>query len=198
MKLLFFDTETSDITPGSICELSYIIADIDKKQLYGRNFFFAVDKVSKGAFDVHGLSVEKLKELSNGKRFCDFAKEIYKDFANADVLIGHNVNFDIRYIDTEFDRVGMTAPNKETFDSMKFYTNICNIKKNGRTKWPKLEEVIKFLEIDNSKIETFCNKVFNGCSGFHDSRFDIAGTYLIVVEAVKKGYLEKGYFSGRN
>lgn len=195
MKLLFFDTETSDIIPGSICELSYIIADTDKKQLYGKNFFFTVEKVSEGAFKTHGLSVEKLKELSGGKIFKDFAKEIFRDFSAADYLIGHNVNFDIRYINTEFDRIGQVLPDTKTFDSMKFYTNICNIIKNGRVKWPKLEEVVNFLGIETSQIESFCNKIFKGCVSYHDSRFDISGTYLIVQEAFKKGYLEKGHFS---
>ena len=27
MKLLFFDTETTSIKPGSICQLSYILVD---------------------------------------------------------------------------------------------------------------------------------------------------------------------------
>ena len=31
MKLLFFDTETTSIKPGNICQLSYIIVDTSTK-----------------------------------------------------------------------------------------------------------------------------------------------------------------------
>lgn len=40
MKLLFFDTETTGIKPGSICQLSYILIDTSTKPqtTMGKNF----------------------------------------------------------------------------------------------------------------------------------------------------------------
>lgn len=99
MKLLVFDTETTSLKPGQICQLSYITIDSSTKpqKTTGHNFFFAVEEVDPAAEAVHGFSAEKLYELSNGKYFEDSIEEFLKDFEEADFLIGHNVNFDIRF-----------------------------------------------------------------------------------------------------
>lgn len=47
MKLLFFDTETTSVRPGHICQLSYITVDTSTKPqtTTGKNFFFTVDEM---------------------------------------------------------------------------------------------------------------------------------------------------------
>ena len=82
MKLLFFDTETTGIKPGNICQLSYITVDTSTKPqtTTGHNFFFTVEDVEPSAEAVHGFSVEKLYELSNGMYFDDLVDEFYNDF----------------------------------------------------------------------------------------------------------------------
>ena len=44
MKLLFFDTETTSVKPGHICQLSYITVDTTTKPqtTIGKNFFFVI------------------------------------------------------------------------------------------------------------------------------------------------------------
>ena len=66
MKLLFFDTETTNIRPGSICQLSYIVVDssVKPQKTLGKNFFFTVEEMSPEAEAVHGFSLEKLYTLS--------------------------------------------------------------------------------------------------------------------------------------
>ena len=70
MKLLFFDTETTSIKPGSICQLSYITVDASTKPQVttGKNFFFTVDEMDPSAQEIHGFSLEKLYELSKGHK----------------------------------------------------------------------------------------------------------------------------------
>lgn len=94
MKLLFFDTETTSVKPGSICQLSYITVDASVKPQIttGKNFFFTVDEMDPSAQEIHGFSLEKLYELSNGQYFEDLVPEFIQDFEEADFLIGHNVN----------------------------------------------------------------------------------------------------------
>lgn len=103
MKLLFFDTETTSIKPGSICQLSYITVDASTKPQIttGKNFFFTVDEMDPSAQEIHGFSLEKLYELSNGQYFEDLVPEFLNDFMTADFLIGHNVNFDVRFLKHE-------------------------------------------------------------------------------------------------
>ena len=57
MKLLFFDTETTSVKPGHICQLSYITVDTTTKpqRTIGKNFFFTVDEMDPGAEEVHGF-----------------------------------------------------------------------------------------------------------------------------------------------
>ena len=58
--VLYFDTETTGLYPGEICQLSYIMQD--KGGVSAKNFYFAVDFVEYGALKVHGLTAEKLNE----------------------------------------------------------------------------------------------------------------------------------------
>ena len=198
MKLLFFDTETTSIKPGSICQLSYITVDASVKPQVttGKNFFFTVDEMEPSAEEIHGFSLEKLYELSNGQYFEDLVPDFYDDFVNADFLIGHNVNFDVRFLKHELISLGEDFNPKNVFCTMAYYRDICKIKKaNGEIKNPKLSEVIDWLNISAEKIAETSEKLFEGSGNYHDARFDTAATYLTVIEGLKKGYFPKGYFS---
>ena len=48
MKIIVFDTEATDLTPGQICQLSYLM--IDGGSVTGKNLFFTVDDMSEGAY----------------------------------------------------------------------------------------------------------------------------------------------------
>ncbi|MBE6062420.1 MAG: 3'-5' exonuclease [Clostridium butyricum] len=198
MKLLFFDTETTSIKPGSICQLSYITVDASAKPQIttGRNFFFTVEEMDPSAEQVHGFSLEKLYQLSEGQYFEDLVMDFIDDFKNADFIIGHNVNFDIRFLKHELDLLGDDFTPKNTFCTMAYYKNICKIcKPNGDIKNPKLAEVIEWLNISEKRISDTADRLFEGSGNYHDARFDTAATYLTVIEGLKKGYLPKGYFS---
>ena len=198
MKLLFFDTETTSIKPGSICQLSYITVDASVKPQVttGKNFFFTVDEMEPSAEEIHGFSLEKLYELSNGQYFEDLVPDFYDDFVNADFLIGHNVNFDVRFLKHELISLGEDFNAKNVFCTMAYYRDICKIKKaNGEIKNPKLSEVIDWLNISAERITETSEKLFEGSGNYHDARFDTAATYLTVIEGLKKGYFPKGYFS---
>ncbi|MGL4848945.1 MAG: 3'-5' exonuclease [Clostridium sp.] len=198
MKLLFFDTETTSIRPGHICQLSYITVDTSTKPqtTVGKNFFFTVEEMDAGAQAVHGFSLEKLYELSNGMYFEDSVGEFVDDFFEADYVIGHNVNFDIKFMQSELLPMGAHYVPKDTFCTMNYYKDICKIlKPNGTYKNPKLEEVVKFLGITNDQIEAKANALFEGSGNYHDARFDTAATYLLVIEGLKKKVIPHGYFT---
>ncbi|MGL5151352.1 MAG: 3'-5' exonuclease [Clostridium sp.] len=198
MKLLFFDTETTSIKPGHICQLSYILVDASVKPQVttGKNFFFTVDEMDAGAEQVHGFSLEKLYELSNGSYFEDTVWDFIQDFVDADFVIGHNVNFDIRFLKHELEGLGEDFTPKNIFCTMAYYKNICKIlKANGDIKNPKLEEVIKYLNITKEHITKKSDELFEGSGDYHDARFDTAATYLTVIEGMKKGLIPAGYFS---
>lgn len=198
MKLLFFDTETTSIKPGSICQLSYITVDASVKPQVttGKNFFFTVDEMDPSAQEVHGFSLEKLYELSNGQYFEDLVEEFITDFKEADFIIGHNVNFDIRFLKHELLMLGEDFTPKNVFCTMAYYKDICRIPKaNGEIKNPKLSEVIDWLNISSAQISQTSERLFEGSGNYHDARFDTSATYLLVIEGLKKGYFPRNYFS---
>ena len=183
--ILYLDTETTGLYPGQVCQLSYIMQT--KEETTAKNFFFTVDYVEYGAQQVHGLSVEKLKKLSNGLRFRDCIDEIKCDFERADLIIAHNFNFDYMFLSTEFNRQLLDLPIKQSFCSMKSMTPICKIlKSNGKSfKYPKLNEMCKFYEISDSQIEKCAVKLFGDTGEFHDARFDTTSVYLSINEGFK-------------
>lgn len=198
MNIIFFDTETTGLKPGNICQLSYILVntDVSPNSTIGKNFFFTVDYIEPSAEKVHGFSVEDLNKLSSGKHFKDRLKEFFTDFQNADILIGHNVNFDIKFLLSELETCGKCINPSHIFCTMKYYKDICNLKNSrNELKAPKLKEVVKFLNIEESYIKSFSKKLFKENGSFHDARFDATATYLLVREGIKKGYIPPKYFS---
>ena len=198
MKLLIFDTETTSIKPGHICQLSYIPIDASTKpqQTIGKNYFFTVDEMDPAAEAVHGFSLEKLYDLSNGQYIEDLTEEFINDFSEADFVIGHNVNFDVRFLKLELEAMGIDYEPKNMFCTMQYYRDICKIlRPSGDYKNPKLEEVINFLGITKDQISSKADELFQGSGDYHDARFDTAATYLLIIEGLKKGYIPRGYFS---
>lgn len=189
MRTVIFDTETTDINPGNICQIAYIVIDNGIK---ARNFYFEVDKMSPSAERVHGLSLDKLKELSERKRFKDHIDEIQRDFSNVDIIVGHNVSFDIKFLKEEFKRYNKYFYYKREFCTMKHFTNICKIKKNdGKYKYPRLEELINFLGISDNEIEAKTSELFSVTSNdYHDARYDTVAAYLCLLRAKKMNLLD--------
>ena len=73
------------------------------KTTTAKNFFFAVNYIEPSAIAVHGFTPEKLAILSDGKTFSSEADEIYDDFLSADLIVAHNVKFDIGFLIAEFN-----------------------------------------------------------------------------------------------
>ena len=193
-KTLIFDTETSGLRPGNICQLSYLL--IEGNKIQGKNHYFKVDYVEPGAENIHGLSVEKLLVLSDEKDFKDKFSLVEADFNRADLLVGHNISFDLNFLISEYQRAGQGFNLKDTFCTMKYFTNICRIEHwNGRGyKWPKLEELTNFLQISHSDIIKVTEEIFSSSDiGYHDARFDTVATYLSYLEGIKRGFIKRGY-----
>lgn len=178
--ILFFDTETSGLRPGQICQLSYIMQDTEKT--LAKNFYFTVDNIEHSAFLVHGLSVQKLLNLSAGKRFCEFLNEIKNDFESADLVVSHNTAFDFSFMRAEYERLGEIFNVRQAFCSMKNMTPVCKLAKSKGEgyKYPKLVELCSFFGITEMEISITSKKLFGESADFHDARFDTTAVYLVV------------------
>ena len=182
--ILYLDSETTGLRPGQICQLSYIMQSKDK--VYAKNYFFTVDNVEYSAYLVHGFSVDRLKVLSNQKRFEDYIEEIAKDLESAGVVVTHNTSFDFMFLRAEFERCNHQLCIKEQFCSMKNSTAICKLK--GRRegyKYPKLSELMSHFGISDLDIKTTSKKLFCDEADYHDARFDTTAVYLATNYAIE-------------
>lgn len=189
--IIFFDTETSGLYPGQICQLSYVSEGAEG--INAKNFYFSVDSVEYGAYRVHGLSKEKLEILSEGRRFCDRAEEIYADFTAADIVVAHNAPFDISFLGAEFKRAGYDFKPKETFCSMRKTAKFCKIPRSCSQgyKYPKLSELCSHYGVSDVDVYFETQDLFGHADGFHDARFDTVAMYLAVKKAMKEGDVVK-------
>ena len=187
MRKVYFDTETTDLTPGQIAQLSYIIED-DSTFVEAKNMFFTVDKMTSGAEGTHGMSVDFLAEASNGMTILDRLPEIAKDF-NGSTIIAHNVAFDTKFLSMEFWRGKTEFSPQNTECTMKFFTSILKLPKyNGRGyKYPKLCEVMDYLKVDSDKVAAFVPKIFTNLAdaplknvSFHDATFDTVAMWVCI------------------
>ncbi|MDR3262843.1 MAG: 3'-5' exonuclease [Clostridiales bacterium] len=186
MSYLYFDTETTSLIPGQICQLAYIIDE--GSAVHAKNFFFTVDAVDPGSYRVHKLSIERLAELSGGRRFKDDAEEIHTDFASADIITAHNFRFDYKFIAREFERIETPFRYKQSFCTMKHFISRCKLGGTGRNayKYPKLSEVGEFLKIDGGEIASLTADIFlEPTAAAHDARYDTVLMYLCVKKALQ-------------
>lgn len=192
MKILYFDTETTGLNVGrtidgrnygNICQLSYVI--LENGNITPKNFFFKVDYIEPSASAVTGLTPEKLAILSNGRVFADDADEIHYDFADADFIVAHNFQFDNKFMEAEFSRLGLRFEYKSAICSMKSTRDFLRIPGFRGYKMPSLAELGAFFGIKDNEVVLKTQELYNSKSIAHDSRFDTVKLMLAVEEAKK-------------
>ena len=189
MNYLFLDTETTGFQPGQIAQLSYIVTDEQLAFKKAVNHFFMVDDMPKQASDVHGFTLERLKELSKGNVFKNVSNEVHKDLQDNKLVI-HNSDFDMRFLRAEMKRCNVEVSPKDIFCTMKHFTPICKLPGKRGYKWPKLAELMEYLKIEPEIALTVAKEFYgSGDIGFHDARFDTAGLFLCYRRALMGKYL---------
>lgn len=181
--ILYFDTETTGLRPGNICQLSYVMQD--KEKVTPKNFFFTVDFVEAGAQAVHGFSVDFLRNASNGKRFFDYLEEIKSDFENADLVVSHNTAFDFMFLGEEFARLDEALYIKDHLCSMKKSTPLLALRRSNSAgyKYPKLSELCQYFDISDDAVSKKVKEFYGENTSFHDARFDTVAVYLCLNES---------------
>tara|TARA_B100000508_G_scaffold133456_1_gene123325 strand:+ start:550 stop:1197 length:648 start_codon:yes stop_codon:yes gene_type:complete len=169
MKIIVFDTETNGLIPRNmdivtenleflpyIVQLSYILFDTDSmKILVEHDFIIRLPddvEISERCVEVHGIS----KEMStiNGISINDALTNFEICLKRADVVIGHNITFDVNMIAVESLRnkinVRKEFMNTINYCTMKRTVNLCKIiaiNKNNEEyyKYPTLTQLHEHL-----------------------------------------------------
>lgn len=182
MRVLVFDTETTGlpqskiISPDTlklwphIVQFSYVIYDTDANDIVvSSDDIVKVEEgivISEGSIELHGIT----KEISQTKG-CKISKSInifFKYLKKVDILVGHNIEFDIQMLKVELLRLiySESLPDEKSrkyknylydltnfeniYCTMKNSIELCSIKvldKFGKeyNKYPKLIELHKYL-----------------------------------------------------
>lgn len=178
MLACIFDTETTGILDyrapitadhqPDVVQLCAWLAD--KERVYTKiNILVHADtEIPEGAYEVHRIDRELTKKVGVSRlRAC----QIMHSFAQkADLLVGHNVEFDIKMMKIAMHREGGggKSMNKPSFCTMKTSTEICKISnpnRPGSYKWPNLTEAYKKL-VDP-----------RGFENAHDAEADVMAAY---------------------
>ncbi len=68
-----------------------------------------------GPVSIHGLTAS---DLINAPRFADIAGHLVEVLRSSAVLVGHNVRFDVSFLQSEYRRIGVEMPPYMTLDTM--------------------------------------------------------------------------------
>ena len=156
MKYLILDTETNGIgtfrpARQRLVQWSWILYDEKNGNTIEKDYFvYGADKISEHV--PHSITVDYLQK--NGHNFLEVYKIFKKDLNNIDIIVAHNLSFDIGILRNEMKLNGLIdeerdkLKKKRSFCTMKQLTEYCNIlrkKKDGslskQKKWPNLAEM---------------------------------------------------------
>ena len=171
MKILVFDTETTGLPfPKNpliidtqawpyIVQFSYLFFDIsENKILHIQDDIIRIPEeipISQESINIHGITKERT--LTEGIDIKDALNTFNIYLKNADIIIGHNINFDTRILRVEYIRNQMphnfiiNNRRKVEYCTMLNSINICKIpfanpkKAYSDYKYPKLSELYYHL-----------------------------------------------------
>ncbi|CAM9203807.1 unnamed protein product, partial [Pylaiella littoralis] len=163
MPELFFDVETTGLPPRKASPKSFEQYDScrvvsvawvlrDAKTVYSQRYAVAdpgIPDETIGAECIHGISKHVIDRY--GRKVEDVVLEFMGDVGKADRIIAHNLAFDKSVLAAELFRMGRDEEGARLMDcdslcTMQSTTNLVRIKNAyGSFKWPKLEELHKFL-----------------------------------------------------
>lgn len=140
-----------------------------------RKELISCERIDAGAFRVHGITAEmSQQEGRNGK---EVLGEIYEIIKETDVVIAHNIEFDMNILYANFVRNDFDTKcidNVSTYCTMLKGTNICKLP--GRFddyKYPKLTELYK--ELFNKEVKEK-----------HDALYDVKLMRRCYLEIIRK------------
>ena len=189
---IIFDTETTGLprdynAPMSdvdnwprLVQLAWQLHDAQGKLISNHNYIVKPEgfTIPYNAEKVHGISTKRA--LAEGHDLKEVLAIFEKDVAEAKHLVGHNIEFDINVVGSEFIRAELPMPlTANPLDTKDISTEFCAIPggKGGKFKWPTLTELHQ--------------KLFGeGFGDAHDAAYDVDATarcfFGLITQGVQK------------
>lgn len=159
MNYLFFDTETTGIPRNynapitdvdnwpRLVQLGWILYNGEGEKLDECEFIVYPDgfEISPDVAKVHGITQERA--IKDGWGIQVVLEFFRRDLETADVIVGHNLSYDLSIIGAEFVRLSWENhfQGKSQVCTMKSSTAYCQIPGGRPYKWPKLHELYQKL-----------------------------------------------------
>ncbi len=192
MKYIFFDTETTGLPHDydasftdidnwpRLVQLAWIVYD-KRNVVVQKNFIIKPIgfTIPKSATDVHGISTKKA--LESGHKIEKVLNEFLEDAHDIDAIIGHNIGFDLKVVQSELFRLSIDndLEHVDLVDTMHLATDFCKIpSKQYGYRYPKLIELY--------------NKLFSeSFDNMHDAMADIEATARCFWAMLDRGIIDK-------
>jgi uncharacterized protein (TIGR02145 family) len=188
--ILFFDTETTGLPKNwkapvtdldnwpRLVQLAYLVYDFDGNLIHSCNEMIKPSgfKIPTEASNVHGITTEMASQ--RGTDINDVFELFLIHLKRSKIIVAHNMAFDEKIIGSELIRLGKEniIVAKEKVCTMLNTVDLCKIDGPYGYKWPKLEELHRFL----------FNHDFEGA---HDALADIQATARCFWELKKIGVI---------
>jgi len=183
MKLLTLDVETTDFDPRSseIIQMAYILSNNDGVYKT-EDKYFRLNKadVSPGAYNKHGLFRQKLIGLSDSI-FEEYLEKLIPIFDSVDVLVGHNIRFDLDMIKSYGNKeLNEVISRKNTYDTCSGFLDQLGIlaysTKRYTRDYPTLSGAMSIYFDKYEAVDLF-HKKFESLfpdkkANFHDASYD--------------------------
>ena len=204
-KVLVFDTETSGLPlcprfgeyyaiddlgkyAGSrLVQIAWQVIDLENDGEIVREYQTLVSpqgsfRISQRSTDIHGITQEHAE--SKGIRVEHMLEVLATALSDVDIVVAHNLAFDIHILASEMVRAGSATPpgllgrlmTMPSCCTMRTTTRLCNLTTSwGAPKWPRLVELHRFL-FDGDSFE-----------GAHDALGDVRATSKCLVKLLQSG-----------
>ena len=194
----FIDTETTGLPINNnlpyteldnwphLVQVALIIEDDNYGILAKRNMILKPDgySIPESSARIHGISnAQAVKEGEDRKHVIGFLDQV---LGNSNIIIGHNVSFDLNVVKAEIIRVKgienalFTKKNHNVVDTMKMGMNICKIP--NLSFHTRMSQPYKYPKLDELYYKLF-NKHFDNQ---HDAMADIQATHDCYYELKRK------------
>ena len=160
MRLVVVDTETTnlikeDISDIHILQLAWILYDTETNSCEENDFVLKVPVQIKNS-SIHGITQQKSE---NGYAIAEIIEIFLEDLHKCDLLVGHNLQFDMHMIEIELFRLGLEDEidmlySKRYFDTMRKGKKYLKVKK-----FPKLQEL--YTKLFNKNFQNAHNALYD-------------------------------------
>ena len=154
MRVIAIDTETTGLPPKNvlpmhyelwpyIVQLSYVVFETDTNELIESDHVLRVPCDIPTTY-IHGITKER---SDAGEEFLDVYRQLDELMRTADIVVGHNLEFDLNMIHSECARRGIAyeVPTVQYCTMRESRERVGILNPSGHFKYPKLSELYDYL-----------------------------------------------------